>query len=407
MGAKGGTLYFQLSPLNLQCWVSDTRTVRENGFADVLTGVEDGGLVGDRGFARVEGMLRIICVLMLLGFAPRLRGAELEWDFPLMAGTNWMSSFRSVVGGEGKPGEWKIVADEIVPRSGLPQVTPRKPEKTEVLAQLSRDGTDKHYPMLIYEPEVFRDFKLTMRFKTVAGEKERMAGVVFRYQDERNYYYVRASSLGNTFRWFKVQDGKLSDPIGLPVEIPSGVWHDMSVECKGTEIKCRLNGSEIPALSDPTFYLGKIGLWTKSDSVSHFAEVKITYTPHQSLAQVLVKEIMTKFPNLLGLRLTGQPEKDGPLKVIASSKADDLGWTPDAVTQAVFNRGATFYGRDKERDLVSVTLPLRDRNGDVVAAARIEMKSFLGQTDENILARAVPVRKEMQGKVLAAKDLYE
>ena len=352
-------------------------------------------------------MFRLLRLVLLLACTPGLRAAELEFDFTQLAATNWTAQFRSVVAGEGRVGEWKIVPDEIVPRSAIPQITPRKPEKTDVLAQVSREPTDKHYPMLIYEPELFRDFKMTLRFKTVSGEKERMAGIVFRYLDEKNFYYVRASSLGNTFRWFKVVNGVLSDPIGLPLEIPSGVWHDLSVECKGTQINCRLNDTVIPTLSDPTFYLGKIGFWTKSDSVSHFADVKIIYTPHVTLAQTLLKETLAKFPKLVGLRLTGQPEKDGPLKVIATSVPEELTLPADTVTQAVFNRGATFFGRDQERDIVSVTLPLRDRNGDVVVAVRIEMKSFIGQTDESILARAIPIRKEMQGKILSAKDLYE
>jgi len=113
--------------------------------------------------------------------------------------------------------------------------------------------------------------------------------------------------------------------------------------------------------------------------------------------------VMTYF----AVRISGKPSGDGPVKIIASSVADEVGQAADNVTQSVFNRGATFYGRDKEKDTVSVTVPLRDRNGDVVAAARIEMKSFLGQTDESILARAMPVKNDMQAKVLTAKDLYE
>ena len=187
---------------------------------------------------------------------------------------------------------------------------PRKAEKTDVLAQLSRDPSDNHYPMLIYEPQVFRDFKITMRIKTVAGEKERMAGIVFRYQNERNFYYCRASSLGKTFRWLKVVDGVRSDPIGPDVEIPSGVWHEMSVECKGTEIICRLNDVAIPAISDPAFYVGKIGFWTKSDSVSHFGDVRITYTPHITLAQQLVLDTLKTFPRLVMVRISGKPSGD-------------------------------------------------------------------------------------------------
>jgi hypothetical protein len=54
-----------------------------------------------------------------------------------------------------------------------------------------------------------------------------------------------------------------------------------------------------------------------------------------------------------------------------------------------------------------VTLPLRDRNGDSVAAVRVKMKSFKGQTEENAILRALPVVKQMQERVPATGDLAD
>ena len=46
-----------------------------------------------------------------------------------------------------------------------------------VLAQLAKDATDDHYPLLVFEDEMFGDFKLTTQFKIVDGVAEQMAGV--------------------------------------------------------------------------------------------------------------------------------------------------------------------------------------------------------------------------------------
>ena len=46
----------------------------------------------------------------------------------------------------------------------------------------------------------------------------------------------------------------------------------------------------------------------------------------------------------------------------------------------------TYFGRSKKAAIV--TMPLHDRNGEVVGAVRITMESFRGQTEQNVLARA-------------------
>jgi hypothetical protein len=52
-------------------------------------------------------------------------------------------------------------------------------------------------------------------------------------------------------------------------------------------------------------------------------------------------------------------------------------------------------------------MPLRDRNGDSIAAALLKMKSFPGQTEQNALGRAQPIVREMQDKVQSLQDLLE
>ena len=54
-----------------------------------------------------------------------------------------------------------------------------------------------------------------------------------------------------------------------------------------------------------------------------------------------------------------------------------------------------------------MTLPLHDNNGDKVAAVRLVLKSFLGQTENNALARAMPVVKGMEMRIQTLKDLLQ
>jgi hypothetical protein len=350
-------------------------------------------------------MRKTICWVFILS---ALRGiaAEKTLDFSGATENQTPAGFRSAVTGQGKPGDWRIIMDDVAPM--LAPLTTRAPVVTKraVLAQLAQDPTDEHFPVLIYEDETFGDFKLTTRFKTMRGTAEQMAGIAFRIQNETNYYVVRASSLGNTFKFYKVVNGQRGNIIGPEIPIPSGVWHELTVECKGSEIRCQLDGkAPIPPLTDLSFTSGKIGFWTKSDSVSYFTDTKVVYTPREPPAQKLVRDLAKKYPRLVGLRVYVPDQAKQATRMIASKDEKELGRPGGKTEQNVIHDAQTYYGTEK--DSVSVIMPLRDRNGEAIAAARVVMKSFAGQTEENAIIRAAPIVKELQAHVQALEDLVE
>ena len=71
----------------------------------------------------------------------------------------------------------------------------------------------------------------------------------------------------------------------------------------------------------------------------------------------------------------------------------------------MLTRGSVYYGKGNK--MAVVTMPLHDRNGDRVAAARVEMRSFAGQTEQNALARALPIVKSMESRIQNADDLTQ
>src|SRR5688500_4989272 len=116
-------------------------------------------------------MKRLVTILILaLTLAMSSQAAELFFDF---SQTNALSGFHSTVTGEGKRGTWKVIEDEVP--ASIPSITADAPiPKKSVLAQLSRDPTDEHYPILVYTNETFGDFTFTTRLKCVAGSVEQM-----------------------------------------------------------------------------------------------------------------------------------------------------------------------------------------------------------------------------------------
>lgn len=355
----------------------------------------------------VSGVFRVLVCLGVVASAWSLRAAERYFDFSGAKLNEAPPGFRSAVSGDGKPGEWKVIEDEsfetTAPPGAKASVTTRHP----VLAQLSRDKTDERFPILIYEGETFGDFTLTTHFKTVDGTVEQMAGIAFRIQDEKNYYVARASSLGNSFRVYRVVNGERAPPVGKEIEISKNVWHELTVDCQGNEIRCRLDGQQVlPAIkTDNSMPEGKVGFWTKSDSVSYFGDTRIVYTPQETLATLLVRQALKQYPRLMGLKIFAATSRRKELHVVASNDAADLGRAATEVEQDVVARDVVYCGRGKKETLV--TLPLHDRNGEAIAAVRVVLQPFPGQTEQAALARATPIVKGLEGRVRSARDLTE
>jgi hypothetical protein len=348
--------------------------------------------------------MRTLYLLALLFLASSPKAAERLLEFGNVAEGQTPPSFSSLVSGKGKPGEWKVVLDEVTP--SLPALSPQaaSASRQAVLAQLSQDPEDERFPLFVYEAETFGDFKLTTRLKTVRGEAERMAGVVFRLKDATNFYVLRISSKGNNFRFYKVVDGQRGTIIGPEANVPSGVWHEISVECKGSQITCRLNGDQaIPVITDTSFTSGKIGFWTKSDSVSYFGNTRIEYTPMVNPGQALARDTLKIYPRLLGIEIFVLGDSPGSTKLVGAGEEARVGKAGGQAEFEVITKAGIYCGKDKGS--VSVVMPLRDRNGDVVAAARVIMKTFPGQTEKNAVERAAPIIKEMQKRVQSIDDL--
>ncbi len=237
--------------------------------------------------------------------------------------------FRSVLSGTGKSGDWQVILDDAPTLFAPVSSKSTTSAKRRVLAQLSRDGTPDRYPMLVYQDETFDDFTFTTAFKLVAGKTEQMAGVAFRIQDERNYYYIRASGLGTNLSFFKMVNGRLTARVGAEVKIPQGEWHELQIECKGNQFRGRLDGKELLLVTDTAgegaYASGQIGFWTKSDSVSYFADAHITYTANEAFAQVLIRDALRKYPRLAGLRIYALATNAPNPLVIASMDAAEMG----------------------------------------------------------------------------------
>jgi hypothetical protein len=349
-------------------------------------------------------MLRVLMMAMLVVWTTR--GAERKFEFTPTKANEILPGFRSTVTGDGKPGTWRV-ANEPIPAS-LPTLYSNSPAAAQmgVLSQTAQDPAEEHFPLLVFDDETFADFTFTARVKAVSGHVAQMAGLAFRIQDEKNYYVVRISATGTNVQFYKFVGGVRTMPIGPSLPVACGTWHELGVDCRGNQITVFFDGKPaMPVLTDSSFAAGKVGFWTKSDSVSSFADARISYTPREKLVNALVKEALHHYDRLRGLKVYALPANGSQARVIGSNNAADLGQTGGKEELTCLKEGTPYIG--KTSDHVVVMLPLRDRNGDIVAAVKVYMNTFFGQTDANALVRARPVVRLMESRVVASQERLE
>jgi hypothetical protein len=316
--------------------------------------------------------------------------AERQFDFTQLPAGPAPTNFFSVITGDGAPGTWKIIE-----RDGK-----------HALTQMDLETIDEHFPVLMLNDDIFTDFTVTTHFKIVGGDKEQLAGLAFRAKDERSYYVIRVSALGNNIRFYKFLGGLRSVPVGPDIKFSRDQWHGLTVVCQGNKIYTYLDGKEaIPAITDTSFIKGKIGLLTKSDTQVLFSDLHIEYTPHLPFAQALVKEMMEKYTKkkVVGMKIyTMQTDKP---RVIAATDPKEM-YTEGGDFEVKTLKGANgFCTRGKQQ--IDILLPLRDRNGDVAAAVKFQMKPFPGETQEAAWGRCKPIQAAMEDRMQGVNNLLE
>jgi hypothetical protein len=138
--------------------------------------------------------------------------------------------------------------------------------------------------------------------------------------------------------------------------------------------------------------------------VTHFGDTQITYTPVVPMAQLLIQNVLQQEPRLLGLRIYTL-DKNGIPHIIASKDPAEVGKAGTASEQGAINKGAIYFGRGK--GTVAVTMPLEDRNGDPVAAIRVQMDAFFGETQDSAVLRARMIMQMMQAQIMTGQDLSQ
>jgi hypothetical protein len=137
---------------------------------------------------------------------------------------------------------------------------------------LVQRATNNAFNVIVAPGGPYTNVEVSVRFKPMSGREDASGGIVFRFSEGR-YYVIRANALEDNFNFYYYNRGR-SQIAGASVKAPAlGQWHKLRIAAEGDHIQGWLNDQRLIDHRDSRFSAGRIGLWTKADSITAFDDV--------------------------------------------------------------------------------------------------------------------------------------
>jgi hypothetical protein len=141
------------------------------------------------------------------------------------------------------------------------------PSKPNVLKQ----SGEAAYPVCLKGGTSLKDGWVEVKFKAISGKEDQAGGLIWRCKDADNYYVARANALEDNVTIYHTISGKRTEKKRVKLKVAPNQWHTLRVDFRASEFKVSFNGKPALDWQDDTFKdAGKVGLWTKADSVTLF-----------------------------------------------------------------------------------------------------------------------------------------
>jgi hypothetical protein len=136
-----------------------------------------------------------------------------------------------------------------------------------------------YFPIAVNrEIEKFEDGDISVKFKMIGGTLDRCSGILFNVKPNGDWLAVRFNGTEDNVVLWKFVNGQRSSvkrgTTAVPLEL--GTWNELKVSVKGANIKAYLNGQLMIDQDWTEAISGKVGLWSKTDSMSEFDAFTVT-----------------------------------------------------------------------------------------------------------------------------------
>ncbi len=218
-----------------------------------------------------SGMVRLSVILALLlpgwtgSSEAETAGPALEWNFDQTSPGALPTQFSIATLFDGRPaGDWQVLT------------TDRAKSPPNVLAQLMPKGAEHAYKVVLIQGTESADMELEVSLLPIGGKADMGGGLIWRATDDRNYYLARANPLEQNIRIYRVVKGVRHMLKNVDQIIDLRKWHTLRVMMNGCQAQVFFDQRPIFDLCDDTFKgQGLVGLWTKSDAVTYFDNLRL------------------------------------------------------------------------------------------------------------------------------------
>jgi len=138
-----------------------------------------------------------------------------------------------------------------------------------------------YFPIAVYKGlDDFQNGEISVRFQMVGGALDRCAGILFNVKPNGDYLTVRYNGTeDNVVLWtFNKGVRKFVNRAATTVPLEMGTWHTLKISVHGTQLKSWLDDTPMHDFTLPEPVSGKIGVWSKTDSMVQFDDFKYTLT---------------------------------------------------------------------------------------------------------------------------------
>jgi hypothetical protein len=134
-----------------------------------------------------------------------------------------------------------------------------------------RQSGQATFPVCFKNETNLKDGFVEVKFNPVSGKEDQAGGVIWRVRDANNYYIARANALEDNVTIYHTINGKRVAFKNINTKVTSGVWHTLRVDFEGNKFTVSFDGKKVIEANDESFKeAGKVGVWTKADSVTLF-----------------------------------------------------------------------------------------------------------------------------------------
>lgn len=174
------------------------------------------------------------------------------------------SDWKAYRTGTGKTAAWVVTQHEKA-KSGK-----------QVLVVKEPTNKGETFNVLVYRPAEYEDFYAKAALRALSGEEDQGGGIIFGYQNKKNYCICRLNPKEGNIRIYKVIDGQRQQVASEDVKLEPDRWYELYIEKRNARLICYLDGKKLGGLDkrDQHFLQkGKLGLWTKADACTAFDDV--------------------------------------------------------------------------------------------------------------------------------------